>query len=214
MSKYTALRAIGTALLIVLSTEGVAQSTDAALTARMTKEKEARRACKIEICKAFARPAAGAPIGCHVTKTWLREEILARVTGGSYVWGYGNVQCSLKLDLDRGEIGKAFKGGGAELSFTEHRLTCNVESKDSSKGTGFSVKVALSPKIVFKDGKVTTVTMEPVKTEGSSLASAAVMSLMAVDKVSGAVSSAAAKEINEFLFSKCSVDGVKIEPRT
>jgi len=54
------------------------------------------------------------------------------------------------------------------------------------------------------------VTLEPVKTEGSSLASAAVSSLMAVDKVSGAVSRAAASEINEFLYTKCKEDGVEV----
>jgi hypothetical protein len=65
---------------------------DAALEKRMAEEKEARRACKVAICKAFAEPGSGAPVASSFTKTWRRAEILARIVGGSYVWGYGPVQ--------------------------------------------------------------------------------------------------------------------------
>ena len=47
------------------------------LSARMAKEKEDRKACKTEICKAFAAPSDGAPITCRVTKTWLGTDIQA-----------------------------------------------------------------------------------------------------------------------------------------
>ena len=59
---------------------------------RMAKEKEARRTCKIEICTAFAKPVAGSPITCEVTKTWPQPDITSKVVGGSYVWQYGHTQ--------------------------------------------------------------------------------------------------------------------------
>jgi len=180
------------------------------LAARMAAEKTARRACKIEICKALATPGSGAPITCDVTKTWLKDEITGRVVGGSYVWGYGNMQCSLKLNLDRAELGKALSEASATLTFPEHQLVCNIDDKDPAKGRAFSVTVSLTPVATFEKGEAKSVSLVPVKTEGSTLASAAVASLMAVDKVSGVVSRATASEINTFIFDKCKADGVEI----
>ena len=88
--------AIATLLTLSLTTaEAAAQQQDIApeLVARMAQEKQARRACKVEICTAFAKPAAGAPITCDVTQTWTQQEIVARIVGGSYVLGDGHVQC-------------------------------------------------------------------------------------------------------------------------
>ena len=181
------------------------------LTARMAKEKEARRACKVEICTAFAKPTPGAPIACEVTKTWAQPEILERIVGGSYVWSYAHVQCTLKLNLDREQMGPALSEPKATLRLPEHALTCNVDDKDPAKGVAFSVKVAMTPVVNFENGEAKSATIEPVKTEGSSVASAAVASLMAVDKVSGMVSKAVVSEVNDFLFSKCKDDGIEIK---
>lgn len=198
-----------------VSIKAVAQDAPAdvpaELAARMAKEKEARKACKIEICQAFANPQPdGAPITCDVTKTWLKQEILGRVTGGDWVYGYGHAQCTMKLNLSRAEIAKALAGGKATIAFPEHSVDCNVTDKDPSKGEAFSVKVSLTPKATFENGKATAVEIEPVKTEGSTIASAAVTSAMAADSVSGVVSSALAGEINAFLYNKCKDDGVEI----
>lgn len=182
----------------------------AELAASMAKEKADRRACKVEICSAFAKPEGGPPITCDVTKTWLKRHIVQRITGGSYVWPYGRLQCSLKLDLSREEIKKAASTTEATLSLPAHTLTCNVNNADPAKGQAFSVKVSITPTAVFKNGAAQSVSLEPVKTEGSTIASAAVTSIMAVDKISGVVSRAVAKEINTFLFEKCKADGVEI----
>ena len=51
----------------------LAQAQDAGLApehaTRVPKEKENRKARKLEICKAFAAPADGPAINCSVTKT-------------------------------------------------------------------------------------------------------------------------------------------------
>jgi hypothetical protein len=51
------------------------------------------------------------------------------------------------------------------------------------------------------------VALEPIKTEGSTVASAAVASPITVDKVSGFFSRAAVAEINKFLHEKCKEEG-------
>jgi hypothetical protein len=177
---------------------------------RMAKEKEARRTCKVEICTAFAKPAGGSPITCEVTKTWPKADITSKVVGGSYIWQYGHTQCTVKLSLDRGLIAKAMAEGSNSVKFPEHSFICNIDDKDATKGKAFTVTLTFTPSVTFEKGQAKSVTLEPVKTEGSSLASAAVSSLMAVDKVSGAVSRAAANEINEFLYTKCKEDGVEV----
>jgi hypothetical protein len=200
------------AAIVSTGVSASAQSSEVApeIVARMAKEKEARRACKVDICTAFAKPDAGAPIACDVTKTWTQQDITTRIVGGSYVWRYGHTQCTVKLALDRALIAKAMKEMKTTVSFPEHTFVCNVDDADPSKGRAFSVTATITPAIAFENGQAKSVTLEPVKIEGSSVASAAVTSLIAVDKVSGLVSRAAAAEINTFLFEKCKEDGVEI----
>ena len=180
------------------------------LEARMDKEKEARRACKVEICNAFAKPATGAPITCDVTKTWTQQEITTRIVGGSYVWRYGHTQCNVKLALDRELIAKAMKEAKTTVAFPEHAFVCNVDDADAAKGKAFTVTVSATPAVVFENGQAKSVTLDPVKAEGSTVASAAVASLMTVDKVSGLVSRAVVSEINSFIYKSCKETGATI----
>jgi hypothetical protein len=203
------------AVAMSLSGAGVVSvmaAEDAALEKRLAEEKEARRACKVAICKAFAEPGSGAPVACSFTKTWRRTEILARMVGGSYIWGYGHVQCKADVKLDREGAGKALHDGQAKLALGKHDLNCSVENKDAAKGEAFKVRVSLSPALSFKSGKVSAVDFGSIETEGSKIASAAITSAMALEQVSGAISGAATREMNEFLFEKCPADGIKLQP--
>ena len=210
---YRTMAVVAVAMSLSGSAVGsVMAAEDAALEKRMAEEKEARRACKVAICKAFAEPGSGAPVACSFTKTWRRTEILARIVGGSYVWGYGHVQCKADVKLDREGAGKALHDGQAKLALGKHDLNCSVENKDVAKGEAFKVRVSLSPTLSFKGGKVNAVDFGSIETEGSKIASAAITSAMALEQVSGALSGAATREMNEFLFEKCPADGIKLQP--
>lgn len=180
------------------------------LAERIAAEKEARKACKIEICKAFAAATTGDDIKCAITKTWLRSDILARLVGGSYVWQYGHTQCSVNIHLKRAPLHKAIAEKKASVAIGDHTMKCDVTKKDSHSALAFSTEVKLSPTIEFADGKASNMAFGDVTTKGSTLASAAVSSALALDGVSGLVSSAATKEVNEFLYTKCPDDGVTI----
>lgn len=204
------LSVVASAVLVpVALAEDAKPGVSGELAARMAAEKEARKACKLEICKAFATPGSGT-ITCDATKTWAKDEILGRVVAGSYVWGYGHMQCKLSLSLDKAMLGKAMSEGAAKVSFPEHKIICNVDDADATKGQAFSANVALTPVVSFEKGEAKSVELQNVKSEGSAVASAAVAAIMAADKLAGVVSSAAAKEINEFIYSKCAADGVAI----
>jgi hypothetical protein len=201
--------------LLMLSVAGAgaaAQQQDIApeLLARMAKEKEARRACKIETCTAFAKPATGTPITCDVTHTITQQEILARIMGGSYVWGYGHVQCNVRVSLDRALIVKAMTRAKETIALPEHTLICDVDDKDYVKGKAFSVKVMVTPVVTFEERRAKSAALEGVKAEGSTIALVAVASLMAFDKASGVLSRAVVAEINKFLFERCKDEGVEI----
>lgn len=185
---------------------------DEALAKRMAEEKEARRACKVEICKAFEGATGGEPVSCSFTKTWLRREILSRVVGGSYVWQYGHAQCTSAVTLDKEQAGKSLKAPELSFAIGKHDLNCTVEDADPSKGEAFKVRVSLSPTIVVKGGKVESVDFGAVETDGSRVAAAAITSALAIDQLSGVISRGAAKEMNDFLFEKCPVDGVMLKP--
>ncbi len=105
------------------------------LAARMAKEKEARKACKTEICKAFAEPSDGAAIACTVTKTWLGSEIQARFLGDRLTWPWGLAQCSAAIELDRGAIKEAAEKPSATLTLKKHDITCKLDAKDPKEGT-------------------------------------------------------------------------------
>src|SRR5262249_53784160 len=198
---------------LALTTGALAQQPDVApeIVERMAKEKEARRTCKVEICSAFAKPGPGAPITCEVTKTWPRPDIRGRFGGGSYFGQSGHTQCTVKLPLDRSLIAQAMTEEKASVKFPPHSFVCNVDDKDPTKGKAFTVTLSFTPVVTFENGEAKSVALEPVTAEGSTLASAAVTSLMAVDKVSGMVSSAASKEINDFLYNKCKEEGVELQ---
>ncbi len=180
------------------------------LAARLEKEKAARLGCKVEICKAFAAPSAGPPISCDISKTWLRDEITAQIVGGSYVWGYGHISCTFKANLDRAEIGKAMLATGGIATFATHTMVCNVDDKDSAKGQAFQFKADVTPAMTFDKRKATALNFGSIKTEGSAIATAAVASIQAVDKVSGVISRSGASEMNSFLFRGCKEAGVTI----
>ena len=202
------------AILVAGSVEQTRAADDKAvppeLEKRMADEKAARRACKIEICKAFQSPTKGEPIGCNITKTWLRDDILGRIVGGSYVWGYGHVQCRFDLSLKREQLNGALKSDTGKVSLGPHTLSCDVNDKDDSKGKAFTVKVTMEPTATFEKGKAVEADLGSIKSEGSTVASAAVGSLLAVDKVSGLVSRAVSDEVNTFIYEKCSHEGVEI----
>jgi hypothetical protein len=216
-SRLVAIVLLGLPMSALGKSSTLAQQVEIApeIVERMAKEKEVRRTCKVQICNAFAKPISGSPITSEVTKTWTQPEITSKVVGESYIWQYGHTQYTVKLSLERDVIAKAMADGGS-VKFLEHLFICNVDDKDATKGKAFTVTLTFTPSITFEKGQAKSVTMDPVKTKGSTLASAAVSSLMTVDcylrvdKVSGIVSRAAANEINDFLYSKCEEDGVDI----
>jgi hypothetical protein len=180
------------------------------LITRMEQEKSARRACKIDICKAFAAPADGAPISCGVTRTWLANEIQTGILGDRLSWPWGHAQCTTTIDLDRKAIATAANNPAASIKLKKHNLSCTLDNKDAKDGTAYNLKISIEPTVTFEKGQATKVEMGWGEIEAPVLVKTALWSSIAVDRGFNVLSSGAVKEINDFLFEKCKFDGVEI----
>jgi len=201
------------ALLLPLAVQAQESGASSELTARMAKEKEDRKACKIEICKAFAAPSDGSAIGCTVTKTWLAADIQADFLGDKLTWPWGHAQCDAQIELDRKAIAEAAQQPSATLKLKKHEIACKLDHKDPKDGTAYDLKLSIEPTVSFESGKAVKANMGWGSIEAPVLAKTAIWSATAVDANFAVISSGVVKEINSFLFDKCKEAGVEIKPR-
>ncbi len=180
-----------------------------ALADRVLSEKEARSACKKEICELFAEGGAtDGAVTCEVTKTWLRQELTKSVLGDRLDWPYGNAQCKTKLNLDRKSIAQLRQGGGGSYTLPDHNMACVLENQDG--GEAYNVSFNIAPTITFENGKATDAEMNWGDIEGSTLASTAIWSAVKADSLFGVIDSIAVEQVNAFVFRKCQDVGVNI----
>jgi hypothetical protein len=205
----------GVVSLVGLLLQAAAAAETAAVSpeieARMAKEKEDRKACKTEICKAFANPSEGAPIACAVTKTWLAAEIQAGYLRDKLSWPWGHAQCTANIELDRKAIKDAALQPSATIKLKKHDITCKLDSKDPKEGVAYDLKLAIEPVVTFEGGKATKVEMGWGSIEAPLLAKTAIWSATAVDANFNVISSGFVNEINNFLTQKCKEVGVEIK---
>lgn len=204
---------LGIAAGLLMAGAALAQdaSVNPELAARMAKEKEDRKACKIEICKAFAQPAAGAPITCAVIKTWLESEIAAGFLGGKVGWPWGNAQCSAAIELDRTAIADAASKPSATIKLKKHDITCKLGHKDPKEGTAYDLKLSIEPTVTFEGGKATKAEMNWSSIEAPILAKSAIWTATAADANFSIIANGVVTQINNFLTDKCKEVGVEIK---
>jgi hypothetical protein len=197
-------------IALLLSAAAAAQTPAVAseLEARIAKEKEDRKACKIEICKAFAAPSEGAPIACVVTKTWLAAEIQAGFLSAKLSWPWGHAQCTANIGLDRVAIKEAALKPSATIKLKKHNISCKLDSKDPKEGTAYDLKLSIEPTVTFQGGKAVKADMGWGSIEAPILAKSAIWSATAVDANFNVISSGVVNQINNFLGDKCKEVGI------
>jgi len=202
-----------TVMLLLTPWAAVAQTAAVSpeLEARMAREKEDRKACKIEICNAFAHPSAGAPITCTVTKTWLGAEIQAGYLRDKLTWPWGHAQCTANIELDRAAIQEAALKPSATIKLKRHGITCKLDRKDPQEGVAYDLKLTIEPTVTFENGRATHVEMGWGNIEAPLLAKTAIWSATAIDANFNVMSSGFVAEINNFLGEKCREAGVEIK---
>ncbi len=181
------------------------------LTARIAKEKEDRKACKTDICKAFAQPGDGAAIACTVTKTWLASEIQTGFLGDKLTWPWGHAQCSSSIELDRKAIADAATKPSATMKLKKHSISCKLDNKDPKAGTAYDLKLTIEPTVTFENGKAVKAEMGWGTIEAPVLAKTAIWSATAVDATFSVIANGVVRDINAFLTDKCKEVGVEIK---
>jgi len=196
---------------------GAARAQDASvspeLEARLAKEKDDRKACKTEICKAFAQPSDGEAITCAVVKTWLASDVQANYLGDRLTWPWGHAQCSAAIELDRAAIKEAASQPKATLKLKKHDITCKLDSKDPKEGVAYDLKLAIEPTVNFEAGKAVSADLGWGEIDAPLLAKTAIWSATAVDANFAVISNGVVKDINSFLFDKCKEVGVEVKPQ-
>lgn len=165
------------------------------------EERETRRQCAIAACSTLhnKKPDTGL-LTCSVRKTW-RKEVLNKITSrGKVSWPWGNARCAGELKIDRAVLVKAMSGPEYVATFEKHELSCEIDREKDK----YTMKVQLTPKVTFKDGKAVKAVMNWGDIEAPTLAKTALWSITAADNQLGVLQSTIVEDINEFITTKCS----------
>jgi hypothetical protein len=203
----TAGRWLTLAILVVgwhFSRPAVAQAPPAPPSAAETeeekRERDTRTACAAAICSTLHnhQPDTG-QVSCPVTKTW-RKEALDKILSQaklSFPWGYA--RCSTDLKLDRSMLVKAMLDAEVEVRLDSHDITCELEGETEK----YDIKLQISPKVTFKQGKAIKASLNWGKIVAPTLAKSALWSATAADNAFGVLQNTLVEDVNRFVETRC-----------
>lgn len=166
-------------------------------------EKAGRQACKVELCRAFhSKSTSGQELTCTVVKSWRQTQLVKLISKLKVTWPYGPVKCTTDLVADRAAIVTAMSVAKADVEFAKHTVSCMVDpGKEGGKPT--ELKVELSPKIHFENGKAVKAEAKWGKIEAPTLIKSALWTATAADNTVGLLSSTIVDEVNDFITKRC-----------
>lgn len=189
------------------STEPSAASADA-LTPEEKAEKEARKACKIEICDVLAtEDPAGPDISCDIVKTW-RAAAITKMLGGKFDWPWGKAVCQSKLVIKREVLAKAMSEARYEVVMPSQKLSCTLDQK--KEGKPYAIDVSVAPKVTFENGKAVTASLNWGEASGPMLVYALIYAGTGLDNSANVLGPEVVRMANEFTGKKCAA--VRTEP--
>ena len=194
-----------------LAASGDAKPSDnppeAEMTAEEKAEREARKACKVDICKAFrTKKAEGPDISCPVVKSWRKEALTKLIAKLKVSWPYGPVHCVATVGLKRADLVKAMTEDKVEAKLDKHQVACTV---DRGKEAPTEVKFDFNPTVTFEKGKATKAQINWGKIEGPALLKGAMWTATAADNTVNMLNGTLVEDINDFISKKC--DEVKAD---
>jgi len=183
-------------------TSNEASSTkDEPLTPEEKAEKEARKACKVEICGVLAsKDANGADISCAIVKTW-REKDIGKMLGGRFEWPWGNAVCQSKLELKRADLARAMSEDSAEVALGNQKIRCTLAQKGDA--APYEVDVSIAPKVSFEKGKAVKAKLNWGEASGPMLVYALIYAGTGADNSANVLGPQVVRMVNEFTGKKC-----------
>lgn len=171
------------------------------LTPEEKAEREARKACKVEICAIFHnRKAEGADVSCSVLKTWRKEQLDKMMGKAKVSWPWGRVKCVADVKLKRADLIKGMTEAKHEAQLGKHEVKCEVERDKEAKA---DINFDFSPKVTFEKGKATKAHLNWGKIEAPTLVKGAMWTATATDNTFNVLQSTIVEDINDFIGNKC-----------
>jgi hypothetical protein len=162
-------------------------------------QKQAREACKIEICDIVeTREAQGSDITCDIGWTWRAEEIVDAL-GGRVDWVWGKAACQSTVRLERAPLANAMSAPSASITTDMHKVRCAIQQD----GKPYVIEVELAPRVTFKNGKATDAKVN----WGEVSAPAAIYPLLyaatGLDNSTNALGPEVVRQVNKFTRKDC-----------
>jgi hypothetical protein len=171
------------------------------LTPEEKAEREARKACKVEICAIFHnRKAEGPDVSCSVLKTWRKEQLDKMMSKAKVSWPWGRVKCVADVKLKRADLIKGMTEAKYEAQLGKHEVKCEVERDKEAKA---DIYFDFSPKVTFEAGKATKAHLNWGKIEAPSLVKGAMWTATATDNTFNVLQGTIVEDINDFIGKKC-----------
>ena len=185
-----------------------AKTGDPVMDALLAKEKEARKACKIDICSILrGKKAEGPDPACHVVQTWPKQALNEMLAKSHIPWPYSNVKCQSDIKLKRATLVAAMTEAKYEATFDSHTLDCEIERGEGAEK--YTFKVSLAPKVTFENGKATAAKLQWGDIEAPIVAKAVIYPIAGLDNQTGMLGGQFISMVNQFVDKKC--DEVKAD---
>jgi len=164
------------------------------------RERETRTVCAAAVCSTLHNhtPDSG-QVSCAVTKTW-RKEVLGKILAeAKLTWPWGYARCTTDVKLDRGMLVKAMVDAEVEVRLDTHDITCEIEGETEK----YDIKLQISPKVTFKQGKAVKASLNWGKIVAPTLAKSALWSATAADNAFGILQATVVDDVNRFIETRC-----------
>ena len=170
------------------------------LTPEEKAEKEARKACKIEICDIIAtREPLGEDIACDIKKTW-RADSLTKMLGDQISWPWGKAICKSKLNLSRADLAAAMLEAKTTIKMDKFSVSCELHT---GEGEPYVVEMELSPKVTFKNGKAVSASVNWGDVSAPLVIYPVIYAGTSLDNRTNILGSEVVIMVNEFTNKKC-----------
>lgn len=175
--------------------------TDAELTPEERAERDARKSCKVEICKGFRNPAGQTgDISCSILKSWRKTQLDKMVSKAKVSWPWGPVRCTADIKLSRSDLAKAMSEANFDLKLAPHHVACTI---DREKKDDAQIDIDFTPTVSFENGKAVKAKINWGKVEAPTLVKGAMWTATATDNTFNVMQSTLIEDINDFISKKC-----------
>ena len=180
--------------------------TDAELTPEERAERDARKSCKVEICRGFRNPAGQPPggqtgdVACSILKSWRKTQLDKMVSKAKVSWPWGPVRCNADIKLSRADLAKAMSEAKYDLKLAPHHVTCTI---DREKKDDAQIDIDFTPTVSFENGKAVKAKINWGKVEAPTLVKGAMWTATATDNTFNVMQSTLIEDINDFISKKC-----------